>query len=404
MNNFFCVILLIKSLKAAFNDLEKQFNKLKKQLEEETLLRVDLENKNQTLKEDLQFKSTIYDKEIEQLRSSKRIEIEQVDTRLRDEYDSRLVAELQRIRDETEAKISEMKDEVERKFQNKLADTEASAKRNANYSSALREEVNSYKSRIDELNIDINTLQAKVTSSEAKLRDTEDKLRKANARYELDIGARDGEVAQLRKEIQDLLTEYQELYDVKIALDMEINAYRKLLESEEQRLNISSSQNAGASIATAATSLSGSFLQVDDNILRSGKKRRIAATEEEVSDTAPQYVTSATSTCGVNVQEHDYDGKTVKLYNSSDKEVAIGGWQLKRLADGQETDYKFHKSTIIKPGQTITVWSSNTSVTHDPPVDLVMKTQRWFTGEKMITVLLDQDGNVSFFFLMFFLS
>jgi hypothetical protein len=31
-------------------------------LEEETLLRVDLENKNQTLKEDLQFKSTLYDK------------------------------------------------------------------------------------------------------------------------------------------------------------------------------------------------------------------------------------------------------------------------------------------------------------------------------------------------------
>ena len=44
------------------NDLEKQFGKLKKQLEEETLLRVDLENKNQTLKEDLQFKSTLYDK------------------------------------------------------------------------------------------------------------------------------------------------------------------------------------------------------------------------------------------------------------------------------------------------------------------------------------------------------
>ena len=56
------IFFFLKSIRCNFAELERQFNKLKKQLEEETLLRVDLENKNQTLKEDLQFKSTLYDK------------------------------------------------------------------------------------------------------------------------------------------------------------------------------------------------------------------------------------------------------------------------------------------------------------------------------------------------------
>jgi len=96
------------NLKMTVSELEKQMVKLKKQLEDETLLRVDLENKNQTLKEDIQFKTQVFHKECEQLRSSKKVELEQVDNQLRDEYDSRLVLELQRIRDEIEFKIAEI--------------------------------------------------------------------------------------------------------------------------------------------------------------------------------------------------------------------------------------------------------------------------------------------------------
>jgi hypothetical protein len=42
-------------------DLDKQVNSLKRQLESETLLRVDLENKNKTLREELQFNQQVHD-------------------------------------------------------------------------------------------------------------------------------------------------------------------------------------------------------------------------------------------------------------------------------------------------------------------------------------------------------
>lgn len=53
--------ILFQSLQHLNNDLEKQVSALKRQLESETLLRVDLENKNKTLREELQFNQHVYE-------------------------------------------------------------------------------------------------------------------------------------------------------------------------------------------------------------------------------------------------------------------------------------------------------------------------------------------------------
>jgi len=51
----------LKSLRGANSDLDKQVNALKRQLESETLLRIDLENKNKTLREELQFNAQVHE-------------------------------------------------------------------------------------------------------------------------------------------------------------------------------------------------------------------------------------------------------------------------------------------------------------------------------------------------------
>lgn len=133
---------------------------------------MDLENKNQTLKEEISFKSQLFAKEKDQLRSSKHVEIEQVDVRLRDEYDSRLVAEMQRIRDETDREITKMKDQVERSYLNRVSDAESSVRRVNTQIAALKDERDSLKSKNDELAGEIKIFVTKITTLESKIKGT----------------------------------------------------------------------------------------------------------------------------------------------------------------------------------------------------------------------------------------
>lgn len=75
----------------------------------------------------------------------------------------------------------------------------------------------------------------------------------------------------------------------------------------------------------------------------------------------------------------------------------MGGWQLVRTAGANETAFKFHRSVKIDAGARITVWSSDSGQTHEPPGQIVMKQQKWFIGDNMKTVLLNIDSEVSGF-------
>lgn len=110
-------------LKEALKELDKlrKANDMtKKYIENETLARVELENKIQSMNEEMNFKNQMYQKEIGELRMKRSEEISELDGRLTIEYEDKLQAALQDLREQHEMQQMANRDEIMALYESKV--------------------------------------------------------------------------------------------------------------------------------------------------------------------------------------------------------------------------------------------------------------------------------------------
>ncbi|OWF48530.1 lamin Dm0-like [Mizuhopecten yessoensis] len=367
--------------------LERQLATAKKQLEDETLLRVDLQNRIQSLKEDLSFKTQVYEQELNETRVKTTQEIEEVDSSVRMDYEAKLQDALQSLREEQDIQLREVRLEVESLYERKVGDVQSALDRSMNSSNMSSQDLLSSRKRLDEMSSELTRLRAENAAYISRITDLEAQLARDQEEFLSRLAMKDQEIGELRIILDEQTQEYADLLDVKVKLDNEIMAYRKLLEGEEERLNLSQSSSSSES----TPGRSGA---------RGAKRKRVALSDtvEEFSQSSSSsgFATTSSASGHVEIKETDGEGKFIKIYNTSDEDIAVGGWQLKHTAGKDDSEkstlYKFHRSLLLRANQACTVWSSGMGQTHSPPSDLVMKTQQWVTDGDMKTVLVNSDG------------
>ncbi|XP_054470826.1 desmin a isoform X5 [Anoplopoma fimbria] len=208
-------------------EAENNLSAFRADVDNATLARLDLERRIESLQEEIGFLKKIHEEEIRELQSQ--MQETQVQVQM-DMSKPDLTAALRDIRVQYEGIAAKNISEAEEWYKSKVSDLNLAVNKNNDALRQSKQESMEYRHQIQSFTCEIDSLKG--TDNITRLEE---------------------DIAKMKDDMARHLREYQDLLNVKMALDIEIATYRKLLEGEESRITLPV-QSAYSSIGFRETS------------------------------------------------------------------------------------------------------------------------------------------------------
>ncbi|XP_030623079.1 vimentin [Chanos chanos] len=214
-------------------DAENNLQSYRQDVDNASLARLDLERKVESLQEEIAFLRKIHDEEIAELQAQFQEQHVQIEM---DVAKPDLTAALRDVRLQYETLATKNLEESENWYKSKFADLSEAAARNNEALRQAKQEANEYRRQVQALTCEVDALKGTNESLERQMREIEENFGAEAAGYQDQVAHLEEDIRNMKDEMARHLREYQDLLNVKMALDIEIATYRKLLEGEESRI------------------------------------------------------------------------------------------------------------------------------------------------------------------------